>query len=86
MNTLLLTTGLLSVYFGYKLFCGISGRTVRMTAGALLAVFGMAILAGEARAFVSQRSVRTLRIERSPNWHNESAPVIHTLAHHEEIV
>jgi hypothetical protein len=86
MNSILLAAGLTSVYFGYKLFCGVSGRAIRMMAGAFLAILGMAILAGEARAFVSQSKLLSPQFQRSPNWHNGSAPAPRVHSHREEIV
>jgi len=85
MNTILLAAGFTSVYFGYKLFCGVSGRTLRMMAGALLAVVGMAILAGEARAFVLHANLLLPQSHRSPNWHNGSAPAPRIRSHNEQI-
>jgi hypothetical protein len=48
--------GILSIYFGYRLFCGLPYRSatrslliLNSVSGALFAIFGMAILATDAR-------------------------------------
>ena len=54
MDLLMAVAGALSVYLGYKLFCDIAypkNRVRHLVSGALLAVFGLGILAAEARHF-----------------------------------
>ena len=86
MNTLLLITGLLSVYFGYRLFCSISRRALSVVAGAALAMFGMSILVSEARAFVGHRTQSVSDVHRPTNWHNGAAHSSHNGAHLQNII
>lgn len=81
MNTILLIAGLLSVYFGYRLFCSISRRALSTVSGAVLAMFGMAILVGEARAFATHTTHPVSGTHRSTNWHNGAAPSSHNRQH-----
>jgi hypothetical protein len=64
--------GILSIYFGYRLFCGLSfTRTRRLlvingVSGAVLAVFGMALLGVDARSMNSSPVVHSRPIHK-PN-------------------
>jgi len=75
---MLISIGLLCVYFGYRLFCSISRRTLSTLAGASLAIFGMAILVGEAKDFAHRNRSGGPAVHHSPNWHNGAAPSTHT--------
>jgi len=81
MNTILLITGLLSIYFGYRLFCNMSRRALSTVSGAALAILGMAILVGEAKAFVAHGKQPAPAARRSTNWHNGAAPSSHHRQH-----
>jgi hypothetical protein len=77
MNLFMLAVGLFSVYFGYRLFCSISRRSLSMISGAALAIFGMAVLVGQAKGLTSHRAHGAAGVHSSPNWHNGSVPSHH---------
>jgi hypothetical protein len=85
MNAIIFIAGLLSVYIGYRMFCSVSRRTSSMVSGALLAMLGMGIVVGEAKAFVNHRTPAS-GVHRSPNWRNGAAPSVHRDADRQSIV
>ena len=66
--------GLLSVFLGYRLFCGVADRKsarpsslfINIASGALLALFGMGILVVDVRGHSERAPV-------SPEWQKKSA-------------
>ena len=85
MNILLLTIGLLSVYFGYRLFCSLSRRALHTVTGALLAMSGIAVLVGQGRGLARQKSQTAPIVHEAPAWRNGSAPSIHVRQHRNSI-
>jgi hypothetical protein len=85
MNTIILVSALISIYFGYRLFCGISRGSGQLVAGALLAMFGASVLVAEARAFTVHGSRPGSGNHRPTNWHNGAAPSSHRRPHVELI-
>lgn len=77
--------GILSIFLGYRLFCGISGvRTGRrstvmtnLASGALLALFGMGMLVADVRGFAPAKPSQ-------PEWQRKSAQ--HESFQHEKIL
>lgn len=69
LRVIIALIGILSIYLGYRLFCGRSAqRTLtNFTAGALLALFGMAILVTGVRGYAEPA-----RADR-PEWQRNSS-------------
>ena len=66
MDILMASVGALSIYLGYRLFCDSAyhkSRIRHLASGALLAVFGLAILIADVR------SLRTARLDSHAAWH-----------------
>jgi hypothetical protein len=67
--------GVLSIFLGYRLFCGLSGQktaersglVTNLASGALLALFGMAILVADVHGFKEPAS------KAQPEWQRKSA-------------
>jgi len=55
MRVAMAVTGTLSIYLGYRLFCGISYRNTltNLVAGALLAIFGLGFLIADVRSIAA---------------------------------
>ena len=70
MRLALAVAGIFSIYFGYRLFCGLPYRKTRATlvtnavSGAVLAVFGMAILGADAHGFQKPAAVESRPVHR----------------------
>ena len=70
MHISLLAAGLLSIWFGYRLFCNMSRGSLSSVSGALLAMAGIFVLVGEAKAFAGHRTTAVTAAHGSSNWHN----------------
>ncbi len=70
MHISLLIAGLLSVWFGYRLFCNMSRGSLSSISGAVLAMAGIFVLVGEAKAFAGHRTTAVAAVRGSSNWHN----------------
>jgi hypothetical protein len=70
MHILLLAAGLLSIWFGYRLFCNMSRGSLNSVSGAVLAMAGIFVLVGEAKAFAGHRTAAVTGVHGSSNWHN----------------
>jgi len=68
MHISLLIAGLLGIWFGYRLFSNISRGSLSSVSGAVLAMAGVFVLVGEAKAFAGRRT--TAAIQCSSSWHN----------------
>lgn len=78
MQIAIAVAGILSIYLGYRLFCGIPLGITRGIAGALLALFGMAILSADVQT-LRHRDTETHRQThqgsfRTPGTRHKKAP------------
>jgi len=73
MHILLLAAGLLSIWFGYRLFCSLSRGPLSSVSGAVLAMAGIFVLVSEAKAFAGHRTTMVTALQGSSNWHNGAA-------------
>jgi hypothetical protein len=70
MHISLLIAGLLSICFGYRLFSNMSRGSLSSVSGAVLAMAGVFVLVGEAKAFAGHRTAAPTAVDWSSNWHN----------------
>jgi len=86
MHISLLIAGLLSIWFGYRLFCNMSRGSLSSVSGAVLAMAGVFVLVGEAKAFAGRRTSTVTGVHRSSNWHNGAVHSSHGRAQSTNIV
>ena len=77
MHISLVIAAVLSIWFGYRLFCNMSHGSLSSVSGAVLAMAGIFVLVGEAKAFVGHRNATVTGVSRSSDWHNGAARSSH---------
>jgi hypothetical protein len=86
MHISLLIAGLLSIWFGYRLFCSMSRGSLSSVSGAVLAMAGIFVLVSEAKAFAGHRPTAVTGVHRSSNWHNGAANSLRGRTHLTDII